>query len=53
MIFLKIYTIVVMSLIIIAALYDMNNKRVKTSIKTDIILIIASIPILLLAICVN
>lgn len=53
MIFLKIYTIVVMSLIIIAALYDMNNKRVKTSIKTDIILIIACIPILLLAICVN
>ena len=53
MIYLKIYTIVVMSLIIIAALYDMNTKKAKTSIKTDIILILASIPILLLAICVN
>lgn len=53
MLILKIYTTIIMSLVIIAALYDMNNKRTKTSISTDIILILASIPILLLAICVS
>lgn len=53
MLFLKIYTTVVMSLVIIASIFDMNSKRSKTSISADIFLILASIPILLLAICVS
>lgn len=50
MLFLRIYTAVIMILIIVAAIYDLIHGKRKDK-TPDIVLIILSIPILLLAIC--
>ena len=55
MLFLRIYTIIIIGLVIIAGLYDLykniSKRRSHNLTKNDIILIILCIPILLLAIC--
>ena len=54
MLFLRIYTIIIIGLVMIAGLYDLYKNKAKqrsTSTRNDIILIILCIPILLLAIC--